>query len=142
MGHGHRQPTPHQRRPALTSTATARRAPPTWAWLAVGVAAVSTSAPLIRLAHAPALTVALWRNLVALLVLAPAAWWLARGELRALTRRDLAWCALGGAALAAHFATWITSVNSTSVASSSVRKAPQPDDDGRACAEAQRACSG
>ena len=127
MGHSRFRPTPKsEESPALTTTATVRRAPPTWAWLAVGVTAVSTSAPLIRLAHAPALTVALWRNLVALLVLAPAAWWLARGELRALTRRDLAWCALGGVALAAHFATWITSVNSTSVASSTALVATAP----------------
>lgn len=125
MTHNGRE-CPRPRGPALTTTATARRAAPTWAWLAVGVAAVSTSAPLIRLADAPALTVALYRNLVALLVLAPAAWWLARGELRALTRRDLAWCALGGAALAAHFATWITSVSLTTVASSTALVATVP----------------
>ena len=39
--------------------------------LGVAVLAVSTSAPLIRYAAAPALAVAMWRNVLAVPVLAP-----------------------------------------------------------------------
>jgi hypothetical protein len=116
-------------RTILTGTVTpdvkTRRGRSTAAWIALGVAAVSVAAPLIRLADAPALVVALYRNLVALAVLAPAALLLNRDDLRRLGRSDLGWCLLAGAALAAHFATWVTSLSMTTVASTTVPKAPQ-----------------
>ena len=90
------------------------------------MAAVSVAAPLIRLADAPALVVALYRNLVALAVLVPAALLLNRDDLRRLGRSDLGWCLLAGAALAAHFATWVTSLSMTTVASSTALVATAP----------------
>ncbi|MFP5322730.1 MAG: DMT family transporter [Acidimicrobiia bacterium] len=89
--------------------------------LGVAVLAVSTSGPLIRYAAAPALAVAMWRNVLALPVLAPSALRAPRptaGELRLV--------ALSGAFLAAHFATWIPSLSYTSVASSVALVATQP----------------
>jgi drug/metabolite transporter (DMT)-like permease len=112
--------------PDVTPHVTRRRGRSTAAWIALGVAAVSVAAPLIRLADAPALVVALYRNLVALAVLAPAALLLNRDDLRRLGRSDLGWCLLAGAALAAHFATWVTSLSMTTVASSTALVATAP----------------
>ncbi len=97
-------------------------APPFNPYLALvwGVLAVSTGAIFARLADAPALVIAAYRVGLATLVIAPFAWWKAGGELRQLTRRDLLLTALSGFFLALHFATWISSLNYTSVANSVV----------------------
>ncbi len=91
------------------------------ALLGVAVLAVSTSGPLIRYAAAPALAVAMWRNVLALPVLLPSA-------LRAPrpSPAEVRLIALSGAFLAAHFATWIPSLSYTSVASSVALVATQP----------------
>ena len=87
--------------------------------LAFGVAAVSTGAIFVRLASpAPALTIAFWRCLIASGALLPFALPRLRRELRGLERRDYALLAASGFFLALHFASWITSLDYTSVASS------------------------
>jgi drug/metabolite transporter (DMT)-like permease len=94
--------------------------------LALAVAAVSTSAPLIRAAHAPALAIAFWRTLLAVPVMGSLVVARDRGELSALdgqTRRRIAW---SGLLLAGHFATWIPSLSFTSVASSVTLVCAQP----------------
>jgi drug/metabolite transporter (DMT)-like permease len=88
--------------------------------LIVGVAAVSTSAPMIRLADAPPLAVAFYRNLFAAAVLLPVALVRHRGELRSLGRRRAGALVLAGVFLAIHFAAWIPSVSLTTVAASTV----------------------
>src|SRR5687768_17334205 len=90
------------------------------ALLAVAVAAVSTSAPLIREAAAPSLAVAFWRNAFATAATAPFA------RPGAVTTADRRQVALAGGLLAAHFATWISSLSFTSVASSVALVATQP----------------
>jgi drug/metabolite transporter (DMT)-like permease len=90
------------------------------ALLVLGVAAVSTSAPLIRLADAPPLAVALYRNLFAAVALLPIALVRRRDELAALDRRRWGGLILAGAFLAGHFASWIPSVGLTTVAASTV----------------------
>jgi drug/metabolite transporter (DMT)-like permease len=85
--------------------------------MAVGVLAVSLSGPLMALAAVPPLAIAFWRNGFAVLGLAPAATVRRRAELTALRGRTLALVALSGAALAVHFATWVTALKLTSVAS-------------------------
>jgi drug/metabolite transporter (DMT)-like permease len=94
--------------------------------LAIGVVVVSFAAPLIRLADAPPLAIAMYRNLFATAVLLPLALWRHRGELRALARSDV--LALGGAGvlLAVHFGTWVPSVTLTTVAASTVLVSTQP----------------
>jgi drug/metabolite transporter (DMT)-like permease len=83
-------------------------------WLAVGVAAISTSPILVRVAAMPALALAFWRCLAGAVVLAPFA---ARGRDRwRLHRGDLARLAAAGVFLAAHFALWNASLALTSVA--------------------------
>jgi drug/metabolite transporter (DMT)-like permease len=98
------------------------------ALLAVAVTAVSTSAPLIAGADAPTLSIAFWRNVLSLPVLA--LWLVARRRERAGWRarsaRDRRLSRLSGLLLAAHFATWIPSLSFTSVASSVALVATQP----------------
>lgn len=98
------------------------------AWLAVGVVAVSTSAPLIREIEAPALATATWRNLLATAVLAVVVGFSRSLRARAagLTRHERRLIALAGVLLAGHFATWVPSISRTTVASSVALVCTQP----------------
>lgn len=88
--------------------------------LIVGTLAVSTGAIFARLADAPALVIAAYRVGLASLILAPVAWWKARDEIVKLSGRNLKLAVLSGFFLALHFATWISSLDYTSVANSVV----------------------
>lgn len=90
--------------------------------LLTAILATSAASIFIRFAQAdaPSLVIAALRLTFATLVLAPLAIGRHRHELRALTRSDLLLALLSGLFLAAHFATWITSLEYTSVASSVV----------------------
>jgi drug/metabolite transporter (DMT)-like permease len=97
--------------------------------LTIGVAVVSTASILIRFAQAegvPSLSIAATRLGLAVLVLLPLAWVRARGEIAALASRDLALALASGAFLAIHFWSWITSLEYTSVASSTVLVTTNP----------------
>jgi drug/metabolite transporter (DMT)-like permease len=102
----------------------------TIAAIVVAVVAVSSSAPIIAFAAAPALAIAFWRNAAASAVLWPVAATRRRDELgelaRPKNRSALIGCVLAGCALAAHFATWIPSVKLTSVADAVALCAIQP----------------
>jgi drug/metabolite transporter (DMT)-like permease len=93
-----------------------------------GVLAVSASAILIRLAQAeaPSLVIAAWRLSLATLFLLPLALWRRRGELRRLPAADWRLCVVSGVMLGIHFATWISSLAYTSVATSTVLVATMP----------------
>jgi drug/metabolite transporter (DMT)-like permease len=91
---------------------------PPFGALSLGVVAVSTGAIFVRLADAPALVTAAYRVGIAGLVLLPLAWVKSRKELAALALRDLGLAVAAGAFLALHFATWIASLDDTSVAAS------------------------
>lgn len=101
----------------------------TYAVLALAVAVVSTASILVRYAQAegmPSIVIAALRLGFAALVLTPIAWPRVRREWPQLSRSDL-WLAFGsGAALAVHFATWITSLEYTSVASSAALVTTNP----------------
>jgi drug/metabolite transporter (DMT)-like permease len=86
------------------------------------ILATSASSIFIRYAQAdaPSLAIAALRLTFATVVLAPLVLTRHRDELRALTRADLLLGLLSGLFLAAHFATWISSLEYTSVASSVV----------------------
>lgn len=89
--------------------------------LFAGVLVASTSAILTRYAQGagmPSLTIAAGRLCLAALILTPLAWARVGPELRALDRRTLLMAAGSGAFLAVHFASWISSLAYTSVASS------------------------
>lgn len=94
--------------------------------MGVGVAAVSTSGPLMAAMLAPALAVAVWRNVLAVAVIAPWAVATRLGELQALTQRERRWAIGSGVLLALHFATWIPSLRFTSVASATAIVCTQP----------------
>jgi drug/metabolite transporter (DMT)-like permease len=99
---------------------------PTVLALTVAVVAVATSGPLIAFAAAPALAVAFWRNGLATVALTPITLGPRRAELAGAARRDLLFCVLAGMALAAHFATWMPSVQLGSVATATALVATQP----------------
>jgi drug/metabolite transporter (DMT)-like permease len=101
------------RRPGLISAAA----------LTVAVFAISSSAPMIAYATAPALAIAFWRNAFAVTALSPFAATVRRRELRELLgtpdgRHVALVCVLSGLALAVHFGTWVPSAKLTSVAMS------------------------
>ena len=89
----------------------------------LAVVAISFAAILIRLADAPAVAVAFWRNFFGTLFLLPFAvlrrQQFPKGRIRV-------GAILAGCALAAHFGLWITSLDFTSVASSVVLVCTQP----------------
>ncbi len=89
--------------------------------LVMGIFAVSTSALFIRLAQVEAnsIVVAAYRLSFASIILLPFAWH-KRAEFRRLRRGQVGLILLSGAFLALHFATWISSLAYTSVASSVV----------------------
>ncbi len=92
--------------------------------LAIAVLAISSSAVLILWADAPAVSVTFWRTLGGALILAPAAYRSASvdrgvdGVSDRPTGRQWLIIAVSGVALGVHFATWLTSLELTSVAAS------------------------
>ncbi len=92
--------------------------------MAVGVLAVSMSAPLVAAMTVPALAVAFWRTGLATALTSPAAWH-RREEWRMTTGSTKRLVVLAGIALAVHFATWLTSLRLTSVASATAINALQ-----------------
>ncbi|WP_346178818.1 DMT family transporter [Streptomyces cuspidosporus] len=96
------------------------------ALLALAVASVSFSAPLIAATAAPALAVAFWRNAMAVGALTPLALLRHRRELRGLGRRGVLLSAGAGVLLALHFGAWLPSLHMTSVASSTALATTTP----------------
>jgi drug/metabolite transporter (DMT)-like permease len=91
--------------------------------LLIAILAVSTASIFIRFAQmdgAPSLVIAALRLTFATLLLAPIAITRHRAEIQALTRAELSLGLVSGLFLAVHFATWISSLEYTSVASSVV----------------------
>ena len=94
-------------------------------FIAIGFAilAVSTASIFIRLDQGdgiPSLAIAAYRMTLAVLFIAPFAIWKTRSEIRIIARKDWILIVLSGFLLACHFASWITSLEYTSVASSVV----------------------
>ena len=90
--------------------------------LLTAILAVSTASVFVRFAQAeaPSLVIAALRLTCATLLLAPLALGYHREELQSLTGSELVLGAVSGIFLAVHFATWISSLEYTSVASSVV----------------------
>jgi drug/metabolite transporter (DMT)-like permease len=112
----------------MKSTQVPRRSTLTLGLLA-GIAAASTAAIFIRFAQAegaPSIVIATARLTIASLILAPFALTRYRSELQQLTRREWILGLLSGVFLALHFASWISSLEYTSVASSVVLVSTTP----------------
>lgn len=88
--------------------------------LAIGLAAVSHSAILVRLADAHPVVIACGRLAVAALILCPLAFALERRAWHGLPRGVVVRVGLAGLCLALHFVTWIASLDRTSIADSVV----------------------
>lgn len=90
--------------------------------LGLGILAASTSSIFIRYAQQdlPSLVIAAYRLSIATLILAPVCFARYRQVMRRLTGKEWLLMALAGVFLGLHFATWITSLESTTVASSVV----------------------
>lgn len=87
--------------------------------LAIGVAGVSLSAIFIRLAgEAPAMTIASYRMGISAIVILIPTLTVFRSQVRTIRSEDIKWLFLAGLFLAGHFASWITSLELTSVANS------------------------
>lgn len=96
--------------------------------LFAAILAVSTASIFIRFAQesAPSLVIAALRLAFATLLLAPLVLTRHRAELRSLTRQQIVFGVISGLFLAVHFASWITSLEYTTVASSVVFVATGP----------------
>src|SRR5512135_3290267 len=112
--------------PATPSAAESRPFAPPGLVLFAAVAAMSWGGPLTRLAGAPALAVAAWRLLFSTAIILVIV--LLRRELRTLRlqRADWGLALAAGLFLAAHFWSWIASLELTTVASSTVLVNTQP----------------
>src|SRR6266496_5446291 len=96
--------------------------------LLIAILAVSAASIFIRFAqaYAPSLVIAALRLTCATLLLAPVALMRHRDELKSLSRSEITLGVISGLFLAAHFATWISSLEYTTVASSVVLVATGP----------------
>ncbi len=89
--------------------------------LALGLVSFAMSPILVRFASAaPGAALAVWRTLLAAVLLAPVALPRIGSEVRRFTRRDWAWVVSAGVLLGLHFIAFIESLYHTSVASASV----------------------
>ncbi|MDL2327434.1 DMT family transporter [Ruminococcaceae bacterium OttesenSCG-928-A11] len=84
--------------------------------LVVGTLGFASSSTPVRLSNAPSLVTAALRLLIAVLLLTPYVLARHREDLKKLTRRDVALCALAGVFLAIHFWSWFESLSHTTVA--------------------------
>lgn len=92
----------------------------------LGVLAAGFSSIFTKLAEAPPLIIAAYRLGFTLLLIGVPTYVTGRQEIRNINRKDLGLACLSGFFLALHFAVWITSLNYTSVASSTVLVTMQP----------------
>ncbi len=104
--------------------------PPLSPYLALfgAILAVSTSSIFIRFAQrdASSLVIAAYRLTIATLLIAPLALTRQRSEIKAIARKDWILLGISGVMLAFHFASWITSLEYTTVASSVVLVSTAP----------------
>lgn len=87
---------------------------------------ISFGSIFIRLSSAPALTIAFYRMFFSVLLVVPLMKKRNIEELKNISRRTLFLCIFSGLFLALHFATWITSLSYTTVASSTVLVSMHP----------------
>lgn len=110
-----------------TTSAPARWLP--FVVLGIGLTAISFGAVLARLAQAEgvsSLAVATWRLGLAAIIVTPIALMQSRQDLARLSRRQMLMALAAGFFLALHFATWISSLEYTSVASSTALVTTNP----------------
>lgn len=97
-----------------------------WAIVFTGIVAISCASILVRLAHAPALSIATYRVALAALILAPFGYHQGRRSRVELGSATLGMAAVSGVCLAFHFIFWIRSLQKTSIASSTTLVSTTP----------------
>jgi drug/metabolite transporter (DMT)-like permease len=100
--------------------------PAPYVGVAVAVFSVSFASIFIRWSDAPAVVIAAYRMLFAALMLLPFAFYHRERDFGGIDRRTTAILIVIGLVLAVHFATWITSLEMTSVASSTLLVTSHP----------------
>lgn len=111
----------------MMQTSTSPTAPSSWVLkgaLAIGVLSVSSSAILIRLAPAPPASIAFWRLIFTVAIIAP--WMIRRKGWQELEHGDGLKLILSGAFLALHFFTWFWSLSIVPVAVSTALVSMHP----------------
>jgi drug/metabolite transporter (DMT)-like permease len=86
----------------------------------IGVIFVSFSSVLIKMSDAPSLIIAAYRIGITVLFIIPTVVTRNSKEIRSVDKKTLLLCMVSGVFLALHFATWISSIKYTSIASSTV----------------------
>lgn len=94
--------------------------------IVVGVLAAAFSSIFTKLAEAPPLIIAFYRLFFTVLLLTPFVFRSGLRQIREIKTRDMGLACLSGLFLALHFAFWITSLNYTSISSSTVLVTLQP----------------
>jgi drug/metabolite transporter (DMT)-like permease len=89
-----------------------------------GIISMSTASIFIKLCDAPALIISTYRMVLASLILMP--WASYQKVWKGWEKKDVAWLTFSGTLLSLHFASWITSLKYTSVASSVVLVSTHP----------------
>lgn len=90
-------------------------------WIVImGVVFVSFASILIKLSSAPSLIISTYRLTITTLLVFPSFLMKGRGELGRVDGKSLILSMLSGVFLAFHFATWISSIKYTSIASSTI----------------------
>ena len=109
-------------------SASRKPAVPPFLALLFGILAVSTASIFIKyaLVYAPPLVIAAARLTIASVLLAPYVLWRHRNEILSLSRLELGLGLLSGTFLALHFASWISSLEHATVASSVVLVSTTP----------------
>ena len=100
----------------------------TFSVLSIGIVAASFAAIFVRLSNAPSLVISFWRMSLASLILLPFVCLRedSRRAIADLGPRDISSVLFSGLFLGLHFATWISSLSFTSVASSIILVTTQP----------------
>ncbi|MFZ5591161.1 MAG: DMT family transporter [Bacillota bacterium] len=103
-----------------------KKTPSPYLAIFIAVLAAASSAIFIKLAGAPPLVAAFYRLFFTLLILTGPLVFGGLGELKVMSRRDLFLAGLAGIFLALHFAVWFTSLEYTTISSSTVLVTLQP----------------
>lgn len=93
--------------------------------LLISIIAISFAAIFVKWSNAPATILAMYRMYIACFILSPIIW-IKRNEFQKITRRNWLLLICAGVFLGLHFALWFTSLELTTVASSTIILALQP----------------
>ncbi|SNS76226.1 Permease of the drug/metabolite transporter (DMT) superfamily [Anaerovirgula multivorans] len=94
--------------------------------LIIGIISVSFSAIFVKNTTAPSNIIAMYRMVITFLLFLPVTLITRWKEIKEIKLKDFLLCALSGGFMALHFSTWITSLQYTTVASSTVLVGLQP----------------